>query len=203
MPCKGHTQPLEEYIQHTYFKKGLWQINRNEVCFSCNAMTGLEWSSLSNTFHFRLVGVSSPRTSSSTRSCSAKTNLFALLYAMKKQLFNPPEASKKFLWAIHLARKKEGFFQRKWEKSTCGFVLKTSCSSLLWQKRRRLLLFEAVAIQKERHKNCLEICLMNWWANRKFLQKIKTERRSESKEAWKINNDLFRDTTNNALLCVL
>ena len=116
--------------------------------------------------------------SSSARSCSAKTNLFALLYAMKKQLFNPPEASKKFLWAI-LFRNGKGFFQRKWEKSTCGFVLKTSCSSLLWQKKRRLLFFEAVAIQKERHKNCLKICLMNWWANRKFLQKIKTERRSE------------------------
>ena len=139
MPCKGHTQPLEEYIQHTYFKKGLWQINRNEVCFSCNAMTGLEWSSLSNTFHFRLVGVSSPRTSSSTRSCSAKTNLFALLYAMKKQLFNPPEASKKFLWAIHLARKKRGIFSEKVRKEHVRFCSKNELQFFIMTKSEGFL----------------------------------------------------------------
>ena len=159
--AKAIQQPLEEYIQHTYFKKGLWQINRNEVCFSCNAMTGLEWSSLSNTFHFRLVGVSSPRTSSSssTRSCSAKTNLFALLYAMKKQLFNPPEASKKFLWAI-LFRNRKGFFQRKWEKSTCGFVLKTSCSSLLWQKSEGYYSLKQLQYKKNAIKTVWKYA---WW----------------------------------------
>ena len=64
-------------------------------------------------------------------------------------------------------------------KEHVRFCSKNELQFFIMTKKRRLLFFEAVAIQKERHKNCLKICLMNWWANRKFLQKIKTERRSE------------------------
>ena len=138
MPCKGHTQPLEEYIQHTYFKKGLWQINRNEVCFSCNAMTGLEWSSLSNTFHFRLVGVSSPRKAALALPEAAVLKLTSSLFNMrwKNNCSTRQRHQRNFYEQFIWQEKKEGFFQRKWEKSTCGFVLKTSCSSLLWQKAK-------------------------------------------------------------------